>query len=123
MQSPKRPKVRQTFTGPFSVINTRNEDSLLGRLMQSSRDLHFEWPLCGHGSNYLHYGLFCAHSGGWLVLLYKAEAAVQVTLMHIMQTEALQHYLCSSVMCQYNGESLELLESGLNVPEKEKCAL
>ena len=34
----------------------------------------------------------------------------------LMQTEALQHRLCSSVMRQYNGESLELLESGLNVP-------
>ena len=34
-----------------------------------------------------------------------------------MQTEALQHRLCSSVMRQYNDESLELLESGLNVPE------
>ena len=38
--------------------------------------------------------------------------------MHVMQTEALQHHLCSSVMCQCNGESLELLESGLNVPER-----
>ena len=47
MQSQKRPKVRQTSGGPFSVINTRNEDSLLGRLTQSSRDLHFERPLCG----------------------------------------------------------------------------
>ena len=41
------------------------------------------------------HGLFCAHSSGWLVLLYKAEAAVWATLMHIMQTKALQHCLCS----------------------------
>ena len=34
--------------------------------------------------------------------------------MRIMQTEALQHRLCSSAMHRYNGESLELLESGLN---------
>ena len=46
----------------------------------------------------LRHGLFCAHSSGWLVLLYKAEAAVRATLMCIMQTEALQHRLCSSVM-------------------------
>ena len=66
----------------------------------------------------LHHGLFCAHSSDWLVLLYKAEAAVWATLIVVMQTEALQHRLCSSVMRQYNGESLELLESGLNnVPE------
>ena len=44
------------------------------------------------------HGLFCAHSSGWLVLLYKVEAAVRATLMRIMQTEALQHHLCSSVM-------------------------
>ena len=37
------------------------------------------------------HGLFCTHSSGWLVLLYKAEAAVRTTLMCIMQTEALQH--------------------------------
>ena len=42
----------------------------------------------------LHHGLFCAHSSGWLVLLYKPEAAMQATLMHVMQTEA----PCSSVM-------------------------
>ena len=69
----------------------------------------------------LRHGLFCAHSSGWLVLLYSynAEAAVRATLMRVMQTEALQHRLCSSVMRQCNGESLELLESGLNVPESE----
>ena len=50
--TPKRPKVRQTFDRPFSVINMRNGDSLLGHLTQSSQDLHFERPLCGHGSNY-----------------------------------------------------------------------
>ena len=46
----------------------------------------------------LHHGLFCAHSTGWLMLLYKAEAAMQATPMRIMQTEALQHCLCSSTM-------------------------
>ena len=46
----------------------------------------------------LRHGLFCTHSSGWLVLLYKAEAAMQATLMRVMQTEALQHCLCSSVM-------------------------
>ena len=44
------------------------------------------------------HGLFCTHSSGWLVLLYKAEAAMRATLMCIMQTEALQHRLYSSVM-------------------------
>ena len=39
----------------------------------------------------LYHGLFCAHSSGWLVLLYKAEAAVRETLMRVMQTEVLQH--------------------------------
>ena len=62
--------------------------------MQSSRDLHFEWPQ----QKFLRHGLFCAYSSGWLVLLYKAEAAVRATLMRAMQTEALQHRLCSSVM-------------------------
>ena len=33
---------------------------------------------------------FCAHSSGWLVLLYKAEAAMWATVMRVMQTEALQ---------------------------------
>ena len=37
--------------------------------------------------------------------------------MCVMQTEALQHRLRSSIMRQYDGESLELLESGLNLPE------
>ena len=46
----------------------------------------------------LHHGLFCAHSSGWLVLLYKAEAAVWATLMRIMQTETLQHHLYCSIM-------------------------
>ena len=54
------------------------------------------------------------------MLLYKAEAVVRATLIHVRQTKALQHRLCSSVMRQYNGESLELLESGLNVPEKHE---
>ena len=44
------------------------------------------------------HGLFCAHSSDWLVLLYKAEAAMWATLVVVMQTEALQHCLCSSVM-------------------------
>ena len=39
------------------------------------------------------------------------------TVMCVVQSEALQHRLCSSVMRQYNGESLKLLESGLNLPE------
>ena len=67
------------------------------------------------------HGFFCAHFSGWLVLLYKAEAAMQATLMRVMQTEALKHRLCSSVMRQYNDECLELLESGLNVPEYSQC--
>ena len=46
----------------------------------------------------LRHGLFCAHCRDWLVLLYKAEAAMWATLIVIMQTEALQHLLCSSVM-------------------------
>ena len=70
----------------------------------------------------LRHGLFCAHSSGWLVLLYKAEAAVQATLMHVKQTEALQCRLCSSIMRLYNGKSLELLVSGLNVPESHSYA-
>ena len=37
--------------------------------------------------------------------------------MCVMQTEALQHRLSSSIMRQYDDESLELLESGLNLPE------
>ena len=46
-------KSKTTFGDPFSVINKGNRDSLLGRLTQSiSRDLHFERPLCRHGSNY-----------------------------------------------------------------------
>ena len=85
----------------------RSRDSLLGRLTQSSRDLHFERPLCGHGNNYYR---------------YKAEAAVRATLMRVMQTEALQHRLCSSIMRQYDGGSLELLESGLNLPELDNCS-
>ena len=47
----------------------------------------------------LPHGLFCAHSSGWLVLLYKAEAAVRPTLMRVMQIEGLQHRLCSSIVC------------------------
>ena len=43
----------------------------------------------------LHLVLLSAHSSGWLVFLYKAEADVQATLMRVMQTEALQHRLCS----------------------------
>ena len=46
----------------------------------------------------LRHDLFSTHSSGWLVLLYKAQAAVRATLMHVMQTEALQHRLCSSAM-------------------------
>ena len=46
----------------------------------------------------LRHGLFRAHSSDWLVLLHKAEAAVWATLVVVMQTEALQHSLCSSVM-------------------------
>ena len=48
----------------------------------------------------LRHSLFCAHSSGWLVLLYKPEAAVRATLIpvRIMQTEALQHRLRSSTM-------------------------
>ena len=98
MQSPKRPKVRQTFGCPFSVINTRNGDSLLGRLTQSSRDLHFERPLCGHGSNYhvmVYFAPIPAVGQCYYTNRYKAEAAARATLM---QTEALQHRLCSSVM-------------------------
>ena len=99
------------------MINMRNRDSILGRLTQSSRDLHFERSLCSHGSN-TSWFIFPTFQRLVSGLLYKAEAAVWATLM---QTEALQHRLCSSVMCQYNGESLELLESGLNVPEKSCC--
>ena len=47
----------------------------------------------------LHCGLFSAH---WLVLLYKAEAAVRATLMYVMQTEALQQHLCSSANIMVN---------------------
>ena len=49
----------------------------------------------------LRHGSFCVHSSGWLVLLYKAEAAMQATLMRVMQTEALQHCApahCASIM-------------------------
>ena len=49
------------------------------------------WPR----QQFLYHSLFSTHSSGLLVLLYKAEAVAQATLM---QTEALQHHLCSSVM-------------------------
>ena len=32
----------------------------------------------------LRHGIFCAHSSGWLVLLYKAQAAVRAALMRVM---------------------------------------
>ena len=50
----------------------------------------------------IHCGLFSAHSSSWLVLLYKAEAAMRATLMHVIQTEALQQRLCSSASIMVN---------------------
>ena len=47
-QEPKR----QTFGGSFLVTITRNRDSLIGCLTQSSQDFRFERPLCGHVSKY-----------------------------------------------------------------------
>ena len=66
--------------------------------MQSRRDPSLQAAIMQPRQQLLCHGLFCVHSSGWLVLLYKAEAAVQATLMRIMQTEALQHCECSSVM-------------------------
>lgn len=39
------------------------------------------WPLLWPQQQLLRHGLLCAHSSGWLVLLYKAVAAVRATLM------------------------------------------
>ena len=43
----------------------------------------------------LGHSLFCAQSSSWLVLLYKAEAAVQATLMHVM----LYNTVCAPAQC------------------------
>ena len=65
--STNRPKVnvRQTLIGgPFSVTNTRNGDSLLGRLTQSIQDLHYYVSTTAFITPWF---IFSAHSSTWLV--------------------------------------------------------
>ena len=62
---------------------TTNRDSLMAHLTQSSQDLCFDWPLCGHNSKY-YIMVYLEHIPA-VSVLYKAEVAAWATLIVLCQ--------------------------------------
>ena len=87
--------------------------------MQSNQDLHFKRHYAAMVAIVTSW-LISAHSSGWLVLLYKTEAAsAWATLMCVVQTEALQHCWCSITVNPYNywSQALMYLRSAMLVSQ------
>ena len=97
------------------MTNSRNRDSLIGSLTQSSQDLHFKQPLCGYEGNY-YIMVYLAHIPAVCSCTVQSSAG-NTNACYVNRSFITLFVLQRNVLVQH--ESLEQLESGLNVPEHE----